>query len=162
MTGHLRARRLLAACLFMATSPGLASAEESLIWTQKASEGFVSLSYGPLDPAKAPLFLLSCFDEMGIAVLDVRKEVEGAKPGEPLSVALSAGEAKAEVKGEAMRDDATGLSFAEASDIAVKPVLEVLRRAGPLTVTMGKTSASLSDNGRSQAVERFAKDCALD
>ena len=120
------------------------------------------MRYGPVDPATAPLFLLSCFDEMGIAVLDVRKEVEGAKSGEALVIALAAGEAKAEVKGEAMRDDATGMTFAEASDIAVKPVLEVLRQAGPISVTVGTTSASLSDKGRSQAVERFSNDCALD
>lgn len=54
------------------------------------------------------------------------------------------------------------MTFAEASDIAVKPVLEVLRQAGPLTVTTGKASASLSDNGRAQAVERFTQDCGLD
>jgi hypothetical protein len=153
---------MLAACLLMATPQNSAIAEEGLIWTESASEGFVSLRYGPLDPAKAPLFLLSCFDEMGIAVLDVRKEVEGVKSGESLAIALAAGEAKEEVKGEAMRDDATGMTFAEASAIAVKPVLEVLRQAGPISVTVGKTSASLSDKGRSQAVERFTKDCALD
>lgn len=162
MTSLLEARLLLAACLLMATPQNSARAEESLIWTENASQGFVSLRYGPLDPAEAPLFLLSCFDEMGIAVLDVRKEVEGAKSGEALIIALVAGEAKAEVKGEAMRDDANGMTFAEASDIGVKPVLEVLRQPGPITVTVGKTSASLSDKGRSQGVERFTKDCALD
>ena len=153
---------MLAASLLMATTQYSARAEESLIWTENASEGFVSLRYGPVDPAKAPLFLLSCFGEMGIAVLDIRKEIEGAKSGEALAIALAAGEAKAEVKGEAMRDDATGMTFAEASDIAVKPVLEVLRQVGPISVAMGKASASLSDKGRSQAVERFTKDCALD
>ena len=146
----------------MAALHGFARAEESLIWTEKASEGFVSLSYASLDTAKAPVFLLSCFGEMGIAVLDVRKEIEGAKSGDPLTIALAAGEAKAEIEGEAMSDDATGMIFAEASDIAVKPVLEVLRQAGPVTVTMGTTSAPLADKGRAQAVERFAKDCTLD
>ena len=122
----------------------------------------MSLSYGPLDPAKAPLFLLSCFDAMGIAVLDVRQEVEGAKQGDPLAIVLSAGEAKAELKGEAMRDEAAGTAFAEASDIAVKPVLEVLRRPGTVTITSGNTRASLSDSGRMQAVEQFTRDCPLD
>jgi hypothetical protein len=153
---------MLAACLLMATAQNAAHAQEDLIWTQTASEGFVSLRYGPLDPAAAPLFLLSCFDEMGIAVLDVRKKLEGAKSGEALSIALAAGEAKAEVEGEAMRDDATGMIFAEASDIAVKPVLEILRQPGPISVSVGKATASLSDKGRAQALERFSKDCALD
>jgi hypothetical protein len=127
----------------------------------KASEGLISLSYAPLDPAKAPLFLLSCFDAMGIAVLDLRQEIAGANPGDALTIALSAGDAKAEVKGEAARDDA-GMTFAEASDIAVKPVLEVLRQAGPATVTAGGASVSLSEEGRAQAVERFTKDCPLE
>ena len=77
MTSLLPARLLLAACLFTAAPEGFARAEESLIWTEKASEGFVSMTYGPLDPAKMPVFLLSCFDAMGIAVLDVRQEIEG-------------------------------------------------------------------------------------
>ncbi len=151
----------LAAWLLAAALGGPAHAEETLIWTAKTSDGFVSLSYGPLDPAKAPLFLLSCFDAMGIAVLDVRQEVAGAKQGDPLAIVLSAGAAKAEIKGETMRDEAAGTAFAEASDIAVKPVLEVLRQAGPVTITSGAANASLSDSGRMQAVDQFSKDCPL-
>jgi hypothetical protein len=152
---------VIGACL-VAAFAAHAGAEETLIWTEKASDGFVSLQYGSLDPAKAPPFLLTCFEAMGVAVLDVRQEIEGAKKGEALTIALSAGNAKAEVKGEAASDDATGKIFAEASDIAVKPVLEVLRQAGPLTITTGKSSASLTDQGRSDAVDRFAKDCRLE
>src|SRR5262245_16087379 len=152
---------VLAAWLLAAAQVSSARAEDNLIWTDKASEGLISLSYAPLDPAKPPLFLLSCFDAMGIAVLDLRQEIAGVKPGDGLTVALSAGDAKAEVKGEAAKDDA-GTTFAEASDIAVKPVLEVLRQAGPVTVTAGSASASLSDRGRAQAVERFSKDCPLE
>lgn len=155
-------RLLFAVSIVMAAPASFAHAEETLIWTTKASDGFVSLSYGPLDPAKAPLFLLSCFDAMGIAVLDVRQEVEGAKQGDPLAIVVSAGEAKAEITGEAARDAGTGMTFAEASDITVKPVLEVLRQAGPVTVTSGNASASLSDSGRMQAVDQFTKDCPLE
>ena len=151
----------MAACLLAAAQASSVRAEDNLIWTGKASEGLVSLSYASLDPAKAPLFLLSCFDAMGIAVLDLRQEIAGAKSGDALTIALSAGDAKAEVKGEAASDDA-GMTFAEASDIAVKPVLEVLRQAGPVTVTAGAASVSLSDKGRAQAVERFTKDCPLE
>jgi hypothetical protein len=147
--------------LYARRAASSARAEENLIWTGKASEGLVSLSYAPLDPAKAPLFLLTCFDAMGIAVLDLRQELAGAKPGDALTIALSSGDAKAEVKGEAARDEA-GMIFAEASDIAVKPVLEVLRQAGAVTVTAGSASVSLSDKGRVQAVERFTKDCPLE
>lgn len=162
MRVRVRVPLLFAAWLLTTAQGGTAGAEDNLIWTGKASEGLVSLSYAPLDPAKAPLFLLSCFDAMGIAVLDFRQDIEGAKPGDALIIALSAGEAKAEVKGEAARDDAAGMTFAEASDIAVKPLLEVLRQTGPVTVTAGTATASLSDNGRAEAVERFSKDCPLE
>jgi hypothetical protein len=41
-------------------------------------------------------------------------------------------------------------------------MLEVLRQPGAVTVTAGGASVSLSDEGRAQAVERFAKDCPLE
>jgi hypothetical protein len=139
----------------------LAQAEDTLVWLEKSSEGLVSIAYGPIDPAETPLFLLSCFNAMSIAVLDVHKEIPDAKPGEPLTIELSAGEAKTSIKGEAARDDASGVTFGEASDIQVKPILEVLRAAGPLTIAMGKTSATLSEQGREQAVAKFSQDCQL-
>jgi hypothetical protein len=156
----VRVPLVLAVSLLAAAQASSARAED-LIWTGKASEGLISLSYAPLDPAKPPLFLLSCFDAMGIAVLDLRQELASAKADDALTITLSAGDAKAEVKGEAARDDA-GMIFAEASDIAVKPVLEVLRQTGAVTVTAGEASASLSDKGRAQAVESFTKDCPLE
>ena len=161
---RISARLLLAACFLMgALSPGsFARAEEKLVWTEKASAGFVSLAYGPLDPAKSPLFLLSCFNAMSIAVLDVRTEMAEAKPGAALTIELSAGGAKSPVEGEAARDDSSGVTFGEASDIPVKPVLDVLRQSGPLTVTIGETSAALSAQGRAEAVETFSKDCEAD
>jgi len=162
MTTPLFARLIITACLVPATLGGLAKAEETLIWTGSASDGFVSLTYGPLDPAKTPVFLLSCFDAMGIAVLNVRQDVEDAKQGEPLTIALSAGGKTAEVKGEVAHDKSSGIVFAEASDIAVKPLLEVLRQEGPIAVSAGKTDASLSDRGRAQAVKLFSDACPLD
>ncbi len=164
MMSRSRARLLLGVCLVVGAlaSGSFTRAEESLVWIEKASEGFISLAYGSLDPAKPPLFLLSCFNGMSIAVLDVHTEIDGARPGEPITLELSAGEAKLPVKGEAARDDASGMTFAEASDIAVKPVLEVLRQSGPLTVTIGQTSATLSDHGRADAVQTFSKDCEID
>ena len=164
MMSRIQARVLLAVCLSAgALAPaGPACAEESQVWIEKASEGFVSLAYGPLDPAKVPLLLLSCFDAMGIAVLDLHTAIDGAKPGEALTIELAAGEAKAKVEGEATLDEASGMIFAEASDIAVKPVLEVLRQPGPLTLTAGKTSATLSDQGRADAVGKFSQDCQID
>ena len=164
MMSRNQARLLLAVCLAVGASPSgsPAQAEETLVWVEKASEGFISLAYGPLDPAKVPLFLLSCFDAMGIAVLDVHTQIDGVKPGEALTIELAAGEAKAKLEGEAALDEANGMIFAEASDIAVKPVLQVLRQAGPTTVAIGNTSATLSDQGRADGVSKFSQDCQID
>jgi hypothetical protein len=163
MMSRNQARLLLAVCLAAASLPASSSrAEESLVWVEKASEGFISLAYGPLDPAKVPLFLLSCFDAMGIAVLDIHAQIDGVKLGEALTIELAAGGAKAKLEGEAALDEANNTIFAEASDIAVKPVLEVLRQVGPVTVTAGKTTATLSDQGRADGVEKFSKDCKID
>ena len=163
MMSRNQARLFVAVCLAAGALPPLSSARaEILVWVEKASEGFISLAYGPLDPAKPPLFLLSCFDAMGITVLDVHTQIDGIKPGEALTIELAAGEAKAKLEGEAALDEANGVIFAEASDIAVKPVLEVLRQAGPVTVTIGKTSATLSDQGRADGVSKFSQDCQID
>ena len=162
MTSPLLARLLLMACLLAATLPGKsAEADETLIWTGNASDGFVTLRYGSLDPAKTPVFLLSCFDAMGIAVLNIHQGIEDGKQGEPLTIVISAGGAKAEVKGEVASDRSSGTVFAEASDIAVKPLLEVLRQEGSVTVATGKTTETLSDRGRAGAVKLFSEACPL-
>lgn len=99
---------------------------------------------------------------MGIAVLDLHIPIDGAKPGEAITIALSAGEAKTQVEGEAALDEVSSMIFAEASDIAVKPVLEVFRQPGPVDVTVGTTKATLSDQGRADGVDKFSKDCQID
>lgn len=164
MMSRNRACLLLAVCLAVSApaSGSLVRAEESQVWIEKASEGFVTLAYGPLDPAKSPLFLLSCFDAMGIAVLDLHVAIDGVKAGEALTIEVKAGDAKTKIEGEAALDAANAMIFAEASDIAVKPVLEVLRQVGPATVTIGTTSTTLSDQGRADAVEKFSQDCQID
>jgi hypothetical protein len=160
---RISARLPLAICFLIgALSPiGFARAEEKSVWAEKASEGFISLTYGPLDANKQPVFLLSCFNEMEIAVLDIFGVVEGARPGEKLTIELSAASSHA-IEGESGIDSKTGSMFAEASDIEVKPVLAVLKSPGPLTVKMAATSLTLSDAGRADAAERFSKNCSLE
>jgi hypothetical protein len=162
MMSRMKARLSLVTCFAALISTSPARAEESQVWIEKSSDGFVSLAYGPLDPAKTPILLLSCFDAMGIAVLDLHIPIDGAKPGEAITIALSAGEAKAKVEGEAALDEVSSMIFAEASDIAVKPVLEVFRQPGAVAVTVGSTNATLSDQGRADAVDKFSKDCQID
>ncbi|MGC2408676.1 MAG: hypothetical protein WA441_01325 [Methyloceanibacter sp.] len=157
--------RLFVTCALLVAAPpvaSFASTEDALIWTGRSSGGLTALAYGPLDPAASPLFLLSCFSGMGIVVLDVHKEVTGVAPGQPLTIELSSAKAQAPVEGEVARDEANGATFGEASDIDVKPVLEVLRDPGPLMLKMGETSATLSDQGRAEAVSQFSQDCKIE
>jgi hypothetical protein len=153
---------IAAALLFMALPQGAEHAQESVVWTEKSDEGRASLAYGPLDPAKTPLFLLTCFNNMDIAVLEIFVVIEGTRPGQPLTIELSAGSAKLRLKGEVSVDDVTSSMFAEANEVKVKPVLEVLRTPGPLTVNLGLTNKTLSHQGRADAVDKFNQACELD
>ena len=156
-------RSLIAmALLFIALPQGAGHAQESQVWTEKVDEGRASLAYGPLDPSKTPLFLLTCFNNMDVAVLEIFAVIEGRRPGQLLTIELSAGSAKLPLKGEVSVDDATRSMFAEANEVKVKPVLEVLRAPGPLTVNLGLTNKTLSDQGRADAVEKFDQACELD
>jgi hypothetical protein len=156
-------RSLIAvALLFIALPQGAGHAQESPVWTEKSDKGRASLAYGPLDPSKTPLFLLTCFNNMDVAVLEIFAVIEGTRPGQLLTIELSAGSAKLPLKGEVSVDDATSSMFAEANEVKVKPVLEVLRAPGPLTVNLGLTNKTLSHQGRADAVEKFDQACELD
>jgi hypothetical protein len=164
LTVRRRPRALLAAlpilAILLLADEG--RSEEAMMWTEKTSGGLTTLAYGPLNPTASPLFVLSCFSGMNIVVLDVHKEIPGAKRGDAITIELSSAKAKAPVKAEVELNEATGTNFGEASDIDVKPVLQVMRDPGPLTVKMGNVSATLSDQGREQAVAKFVDDCKLD
>lgn len=154
---------LVAALLLVPVLPsgGLAQTTENFVWTAKASQGFISLLYGSLAADKQPVLLLTCFNEMDVAVLNVFGVIEGTRPGEKLTIELSAGTSHP-LEGQVELDPKTGVMFAEASDIAVGPVIDVLKTPGPLTIKMAATSLTLSDAGRSAAAEKFRKDCTLD
>jgi hypothetical protein len=164
LTMRGQARPLLVLVLAMAILPFAdeAKSEAAMIWTHRSSGGLITLAYGPLDPTVSPLFVLSCFSDMNIVVLDVHKEVPGTKRGDAITIAISSAKAEAPVKAEVETNEATGTNFGEASDINVKPVLEVLRDPGPLTVKMGESSVTLSDQGRAQAVADFVENCKLE
>ena len=155
-------RFLLAAALLAASLPGESLAEATSVWNAKTNGSFVTLTYGTLDADKGPIFMLSCFNGMGIAVLDVRPGLTDTKPGTPLTIELTGGGQTAKVEGEATRDEESGATFAESSDTAVKPVLDALREAGPVTVKVGTSSVEMTETGRADAIDRFTKDCTLD
>jgi hypothetical protein len=158
-----RSRPLLAVAAILAILPfaSIGRSEEAMVWTEHSSGGLTTLAYGSLDPAQSPLFLLSCFSGVNIVVLDVHKEIPGANPGDSLTIKLSSTKAQSPVKGEVGKNETTGTTFGEASDINIKPMLEVLRDPGPLTINLGEASATMSDTGRADAVAQFVRSCAL-
>jgi hypothetical protein len=159
-----RPRPFLAIAMLLSILPlaSMGKSEEATIWTETSSGDLTTLSYGVLDPAKNPLFMLSCFSGMNIVVLDVHQEVPGAKPGDPLTIEISSAKAQAPVKGEVGKNETTGTTFGEASDINVNPLLEVLRDAGQLTIKMGGASATMSEQGRAESLAKFVENCTLE
>ena len=164
LTARRRAHPALALAMVLPILPlaESGSAEEATIWTETSNGGLTTLSYGPLDPAKSPLFVLSCFSDLKIVVLDVHKEIPGAKPGDPVTIELSTDKSRASVKAEVGKNETTGTTFSEASEINLKPVLEVLRDPGPLTLQMGEADLTLSDQGRVESVSKLIENCKVD
>ena len=157
------ARLLFAACLLTgAVLPGsFARSEETLVWTANSTGGLIALTYGSLDSTKPPVFLLSCFNEMDVAVLEIFGTIEGTRPGQPLTIEISAGSSQSPIKGEAAIDDKTGVMFAEASGVEIAPLLAVLKSPGPLSIKTALTTRTLPEVGRAEAVEKFSKDCQV-
>lgn len=161
----MRTRLLLSAIVSLALANVTAAAiaaEGSKIWQAKASGDFVTLRYGPVNERETPLFLLSCLNSVSIAVLSVYMDFPERQPGDPISVALSAGNESTTVAGETAQEDGTGVIYGEAGDIAVTPILKVLREKGPVSMTSGAIGYELYNAGRAEAVAKFSKDCKLD
>jgi hypothetical protein len=155
-------RAIVTAGLFAGALTGVSLAQDSSVWTAKLNGDFVTLTYGSLNPDKSPLLMIACFNSMGIAVLNVHAELPKMKLGTPLSVAFASDGKTAPVDAEAGQDEPEDPIYAEATDIALAPILEVLRSDKPATVTVGEVSAELAVHGRAAAVEQFTKDCSLD
>jgi hypothetical protein len=56
----------------------------------------------------------------------------------------------------------SGFHYVVAKSFKVKPVLELFRAKGPVTVKAGKLTSTLPDKGRAEALAKFAKGCTLD
>jgi hypothetical protein len=151
-----------AGSLFAGALTGVGLAQESSVWTAKLNGDFVTLTYGSLNPDKSPLLMIACFNSMGIAVLNVHADFPEMKLGTPLMIEFASDGKTAPVDAEAGQDEPGDPIYGEATDIALEPILDVLRSDKPVTVTAGEVSAELAVHGRAAAVEQFTKDCSLD
>ncbi|MEG6508827.1 hypothetical protein V6C03_07570 [Methyloligella sp. 2.7D] len=140
---------------------GGARAQAPEIWSASVTGDMSALRYGPLDDAALPIFLLSCFNDMKIAVLDVYGDLGEAKAGDALEMEVSGGKLAAPLKGKAETEETSGSLYAEASEFGIKPVINVLELEGPVTVKVGETKLELSDAGRAEAVKDFAMHCRI-
>ncbi len=149
--------------LAVAALPLSASArtQENAVWSAESTGDMSALRYGAFD-ADLPLLLLTCFNELEIAVLDIYDDVGTAKAGDPLPIELAAGSIAAPLNGEAAKEVESAEVYAEVSDFPIKPVMNVLRAEGPLTVKIGETSRTFEGVGRDEAVKTFTETCELD
>ena len=162
MTKPVLLSALLATALLAGTQFAPARAQAANIWQAKTSGSFVTLRYGPLNEREKPLFLLSCLNGVSIAVLSVYMDFPESQPGDPITVKLSAGGQSTSVAGESAQEDGTGVIYFEAGDIAVKPIVKVLREKGAVSMTSDATGNDLAESGRAEAIAEFTKDCKLD
>lgn len=153
---------LLATVLFASTGPGSAPAQGADIWLAKSSGSFATLRYGPLNERENPVFLLSCLNGVGIAVLSVYLDFPETESGEAITIEFSADGQTTPVAGETASEDGTGVIYGEAGDIAVKPILKILNEKGPVSMRSGANGIELATTGRAEAVAKFSKDCPLD
>jgi hypothetical protein len=153
---------LLLAASLVGSLPAAAFAQGRDIWRAKANGSFVTLSFGPVDEKAPPVFLLSCLNGVRIAVLSVNMDFPENESGDPITIELSAGGQTTPVAGETAREEGTGVIYGEAGDIAVKPILDILGKKGPVSMKVGAIGTELSEAGRAEGVDQFAKDCTLD
>jgi hypothetical protein len=159
-----RSAHLYMAVVLLAGVPltGLAAHRPAYEWLEDETGNFVSLYYGSRDdfPGDGPFTLLCNNAENRVYFTFVHEE--GAPPGKPPMVELSAGAAKASLTGIISPPDETGHTFFETRVVGVKPVLAVLQTPRTLTVKLGEKSTTLPVQGRAAAASQFAKACKVE
>jgi len=158
----LRLALAVSLALAVPVAAAAAEAEPGFAWMVIPYEGNVSLVYGSTESGEDYSFFLSCDNQQNEAEMTVYRDIAGAKVGEPLTIALSAGSTEVALKGETATDEMSGFVFGVAKKIAVRPVVAVLESAGPVMAKMGKVTVTLPETGRAEAVSEFAKACKLD
>ena len=153
---------LLATTLFAGLLLPPLQAQAADFWRAKKSGSFVTLRYGSVNEREKPVFLLSCLNGVGIAVLSAYMDFPERESGDAITLDFSANGHTTPVAGETAAEDGTGIIYAEACDIAVAPILKILKEKGPVSMRSGANGIELSTSGRAEAVTEFSRDCSLD
>ncbi len=142
-----------------AAEPG---AIEGYEWMGGVNKGNASFIYGSPETAEDVEFWLTCEPKTTETELTVYVDITGTKVGQAMPIEISVGSAKTTVKGKITTDEMTGFYFAEAKGLKVKPVVEVFKGKGTVTIKTGKLTTLLPEKGRAEALAEFAKGCTLD
>jgi len=131
------------------------------VWMGGSGEGNFSLTYGSPETAEDELFWIVCRNGDKKTELVVYVDMKDVKLGQPVTIELGAGNAKAIVKGKVATDEMSGFFFAKAEQFPIKPVIDLLAAKGPVNVTTGTIVTKLPDKGRGPELAKFAKGCKL-
>ncbi len=142
-----------------AAEPG---AVEGYEWMGGVNKGSASFIYGSPETAEDVEFWLTCEPKTKKTELTVYVDIKGTKVGQAMPIEIGVGSAKTTVKGKIATDEMTGFYFAEAKGLRVKPVVEVFKGKGTVTIKTGKLTTLLPEKGRAEALAEFAKGCTLD
>jgi hypothetical protein len=155
----MRRMGLLLASLLACGASGGAMAESGYTWMGGSGDGNYTLTYGSPETAEDELFWIVCRNGDKKTELVVYVDMKDVKLGQPVAIELSAGNAKAIVKGTVATDEMSGFLFAKAEQFPIKKVIELLAAKGP--VTTGAIVTKLPDKGRGPELGKFAKGCKL-
>ena len=138
-----------------------ALAQSNYEWMGGSGDGNYTLSYGSPETAEDQLFWIVCRNGDKKTEMVVYVDMTDVKVGQPVAIELSAGNAKATVKGDVSTDEMSGFLFAKAEQFQIKKVLDLMAAKGPVTVKTGTIVTKLPDKGRSPELVKFAKGCKL-
>jgi hypothetical protein len=120
-----------------------------------------TLIYGSTETAEDLRFWLGCNNAKKTTETTLYVDNADSKVGQKVTLEFGAGNTKTSLKGKFSTDELIG-PFAEATGFQVKPLIEVFKAKGPVTVKTAEIVTELPEKGRAKAVTSFAKACSLD
>lgn len=155
----MTARKLIGlALLGGAMLAGPASAKDTAVWNSFVDDQAASLNFSTPESDDVR-FVLYCEHATKKVSVTVNRELKGVKEKAPLTVDLSVSAAKVSLKGVAVTNENDGFIYGEANDIAVAPVVDVLRTAGTLNVRIAGKSFTFPDKDRAKNLKVFEGGC---
>ena len=149
-------RRIMLACLGLAAIATSASAEE---WGfVRASANDVRLFYGVPESEDVTVSVICDPARKRLRVAAFTLPA-GAKPGQRLRIALTAGASSAIYDGTVVRDKVHGGLYVEAAAPADTRIFDLLRLPASLTIAVGSSQEKVPLQGAADAVAKMQQAC---